>query len=74
MQLQRERQASRDLEPAAEQRLGIPEARALGRALDAVLAAAADDLRAEVSPILSGGREAGQLVLIDPPDKPDKSY
>jgi PAS domain-containing protein len=62
-----------DLNPAAEQRLGIPEAKALGRALDAVLAAAADDLRAEVSPILSGGREAGQLVLIDPPDKPDES-
>jgi PAS domain-containing protein len=58
-----------DLNPAAEQRLGISEARALGRALDAVLAAAADDLRAEVSPILSGGREAGQLVLIDPPEK-----
>jgi PAS domain-containing protein len=58
-----------DLNPAAEQRLGISEARALGRTLDAVLAAAADDLRAEVSPIRSGGREAGQLVLIDPPEK-----
>ena len=58
-----------DLNPAAEQRLGISEARALGRTLDAVLAAAADDLRAEISPIRAGGREAGQLVLIDPPDK-----
>jgi PAS domain-containing protein len=59
-----------DLNPAAEQRLGISEAKALGRALDAVLASAADDLRAEVSPIRAGGREAGQLVLIDPPAKP----
>jgi PAS domain-containing protein len=58
-----------DVNPAAEQRLGIPEARALGRDLDAVLARAEPGLRSESVPVRSGGREAGQLVLLDPPRK-----
>lgn len=56
-----------DVNPAAERRLGISEASAVGRALDAILSEARDDVNAEVSPIFSNEREAGQLVLIDPP-------
>jgi PAS domain-containing protein len=58
-----------DVNPAAERRLGFTEARVIGRTLDAILTEAASDVRADVSPILSQGREAGQMVLIDPPAK-----
>jgi PAS domain-containing protein len=60
-----------DVNPAAQQRLGIAEARALGRDLDAVLARADAALRVESVPVRTGGREAGQLVLLDPPRKGD---
>jgi PAS domain-containing protein len=58
-----------DVNPAAERRLGIPEARALGRTLEAVVASADAALRIESVPVRSAGREAGQLVLLDPPRK-----
>jgi PAS domain-containing protein len=58
-----------DVNPAAELRLGITEATAIGRTLDAILGEATEDADAEVSPIFSNGREAGQLVLIDKPAK-----
>ena len=58
-----------DVNPAAERRLGLSEASAVGRALDAILSEAPHDVNAEISPIFSNEREAGQLVLIDPPGK-----
>jgi PAS domain-containing protein len=58
-----------DVNPAAERRLAVTEATAIGRTLDAILTEAESDVRADVSPILSQEREAGQLVLIDPPGK-----
>lgn len=58
-----------DVNPAAERRLGISEATAMGRTLDAILTESGDDVQAEIAPILSSEREAGQLVLIDPPHK-----
>jgi PAS domain-containing protein len=57
------------MNPAAERHVGMPEARAIGRSVDAVLSEASEDVHAEVSPVRSGEREAGQLVLIDPPGK-----
>jgi PAS domain-containing protein len=60
-----------DVNPAAERRLGISEARALGRDVEAVLASADSALRSENVPIRAGGREAGTLVLLDPPRKSD---
>lgn len=58
-----------DVNPAAERLLGISEASAVGRALDAILSEARDDVNAEVTPVFSNEREAGQMVLIDPPRK-----
>lgn len=58
-----------DVNPAAERRLGISEAVAVGRSLDAILADAGDSVQAEIAPVFSNQREAGQLVLIDPPTK-----
>lgn len=58
-----------DVNPAAERRLGVPEASAIGRTLDAILAEASEDVNAEVAPVFSNHREAGQIVLIDPPGK-----
>lgn len=58
-----------DLNPAAQLRLGIDEAAAVGRNLDAVLADTDDDFQADVAPISARGREVGQLVLIDPVGK-----
>lgn len=58
-----------DVNPAAERHLGLSEASAVGRALDAILSEATADVNAEISTIFSNDREAGQLVLIDPPDK-----
>jgi PAS domain-containing protein len=60
-----------DVNPAAQRRLGIAEARALGRDLEAVLAGADAALRTENFPVRTGGREAGTLVLLDPPRKSD---
>ena len=60
-----------DVNPAAERRLGVSEASAVGRTLDAILSHAREDVNAEISPIFSNQRVAGQLVLIDPPGKPD---
>jgi PAS domain-containing protein len=58
-----------DVNPAAERRLGVSEAQALGRNLDSVLAKADSALRFECVPVGSAGREAGQLVLLDPARK-----
>jgi PAS domain-containing protein len=60
-----------DVNPAAERRLGVSEASAVGRTLDAILSEAREDVTAEISPIFTNQREAGQLVLIDPPGKTD---
>ena len=58
-----------DVNPAAERRLCVSQVRAVGRTLDAVLSEAESNVRADVVPILSQDREAGQLVLIDAPGK-----
>jgi len=58
-----------DVNPAAQRRLGISEKQALGRNLESVLAQADAALRFESAPVRSAGREAGQLVLLDPPRK-----
>jgi PAS domain-containing protein len=61
-----------DVNAAAERRLCVSQACAVGRTLDAILSEAESHVRAEVVPILSRDREAGQLVLIDPPGKKEK--
>ena len=53
----------------AERRIGVAEASALGRTLDAVLSEAGDDVRADISPLWSHDREAGQIVLLDADEK-----
>jgi PAS domain-containing protein len=58
-----------DVNPAAERRLCVSQACAVGRTLDAILSEAESHVRAEVVPIFSQDREEGQLVLIDPPAK-----
>jgi len=58
-----------DVNPAAERHLGQSLKDALGRTLDAVLDERGETVLIEVTPIFSGGRESGQLVLIDPPSK-----
>lgn len=58
-----------DVNPAAQRRLGISEAHALGRNLESVMAGADSALRIESVPVRSAGREAGHLVLLDPPRK-----
>jgi PAS domain-containing protein len=58
-----------DVNPAAQRRLGVAEKHALGRNLESVLAQADAALRFECVPVRSAGREAGQLVLLDPPRK-----
>jgi PAS domain-containing protein len=55
-----------DVNPAAERRLGISEATAVGRTLDAIFSEAADDVQAEIAPLRFQERETGQLVLIEP--------
>ena len=58
-----------DVNPAAQRRLGVSEAQALGRNFESVMAHADTALRFESVPVRSAGREAGQLVLLDPPRK-----
>ncbi len=58
-----------DVNPAAERRLGISEVQALGRNLESVVASADAALRIESVPVRAAGREAGHLVLLDPPRK-----
>ena len=55
-----------DVNPAAQRRLCVSQARAAGRTLEAILSEAGSHVRADVVPIFSRDREAGQLVLIDP--------
>jgi PAS domain-containing protein len=62
-----------DVNPAAERRLCVPKACAVGRTLDAILSEAESHVRADIVPIFSRNREAGQLVLIDPPGKEEKN-
>ena len=58
-----------DVNPVAQRRLGVTEAQAAGRNFESVLATADSALRFESVPVRSAGREAGQLVLLDPPRK-----
>jgi len=58
-----------DMNPAAENCVAVTKSSAIGRNCDAVLSEAGQDLRCDVTPIFSNGREAGQLLLIYPPDK-----
>jgi len=58
-----------DVNPVAERRLGLSASEAVGRNFDAVIDAADADLRFEVTPVMSAGTEAGQIVLLDPPGK-----
>jgi PAS domain-containing protein len=58
-----------DVNPAAERRLCVSQAHAVGRSLDAILSEAESHVCADIVPIFSRDREAGQLVLIDPPGK-----
>jgi hypothetical protein len=55
--------------PAARGRLGLADHRTLWRGVDEVLAEALDTPETETWPLVSGGREAAQLVLLDPPSK-----
>lgn len=57
------------LNPAAQRRLGIEEAHAVGRSLEAVLTEAGPGLEWEVTPVRCGAREIGQIVLLDPSGK-----
>jgi PAS domain-containing protein len=58
-----------DVNPVAERRLGVSASEAVGRNFDAVIDTADADLRFEVTPVMSAGTEAGQIVLLDPPHK-----
>lgn len=58
-----------DVNRAAERHLGVSLEKAQGRTLDAILDERGENVLIEVTPILSGGRESGQLVLIEPPSK-----
>jgi PAS domain-containing protein len=58
-----------DVNRAAERHLGVSLEKAQGRTLDAILDERDGNVLIEVTPILSGGRESGQLVLIEPPSK-----
>jgi PAS domain-containing protein len=55
--------------PVAERRLGVSASEAIGRNFDAVIDAAGADLRFEVTPVMAAGTEAGQIVLLDTPEK-----
>jgi PAS domain-containing protein len=58
-----------DVNRVAERRLGVSAPVAIGRNFDAVIESAGPGLRFEVTPVMSGGAEAGQIALLDPPDK-----
>ena len=58
------------MNPAAEQRLGLPEELAIGRSLDAVIAEAAEPVAWHTTPVRCRSREVGQIVLVDPQPKP----
>ncbi len=55
--------------PAAEERLGLPGALAIGRALDSVLAESRGEHRVDSVPLRSAGGEAGCIVLLDAPKR-----
>jgi PAS domain-containing protein len=55
-----------DINRVAEQRLGIVATAAIGRNFDAVIEAAGFGIDYEVTPVMSAGSEAGQIVLLDP--------
>lgn len=55
--------------PAARGRLGLADHRTLWRGVDEVLAEASDTPEIETWPLVSDGREAAQLVVLDPPSK-----
>jgi PAS domain-containing protein len=55
-----------DINRVAERRLGIVATAAIGRNFDAVIDAAGIGIDYEVTPVMSAGSEAGQIVLLDP--------
>jgi len=55
-----------DINRVAERRLGIIATAAIGRNFDAVIDAAGIGIDYEVTPVMSAGSEAGQIVLLDP--------
>jgi|GEM_PF-1490837 len=57
-----------DINRVAERRLGIVASAAIGRNFDAVIDAAGLGVDFEVTPVMSAGSEAGQIVLLDPAD------
>jgi len=58
-----------DINRVAEQRLGIVATAAIGRNFDAVIDAAGVGVDYEVTPVMSAGSEAGQIVLLDPANR-----
>jgi PAS domain-containing protein len=55
-----------DINRVAERRLGIVATAAIGRNFDAVIDAAGAGIDFEITPVMSAGSEAGQIVLLDP--------
>ena len=58
-----------DVNRVAERRLGVSASEAIGRNVDAVIDAADANVHFEITPVVSAGAEAGQIVLLDPPAK-----
>jgi PAS domain-containing protein len=58
-----------EINRVATQRLGIVATAAIGRNFDAVIDAAGGGIDYEVTPVMSAGSEAGQIVLLDPPNQ-----
>ncbi|MFQ5416106.1 MAG: histidine kinase N-terminal 7TM domain-containing protein [Myxococcota bacterium] len=59
-----------DVNPVAERQLGLVSSAAVGRNFDAVIHATGSDFGFEFKTVVSGGSEAGQIVIFDPPAKP----
>lgn len=59
-----------DVNPAAEELLGIPRVDALGRALEAVISRAPLDVRIEVSSVRGRGGESARFALLEAPKTP----
>jgi PAS domain-containing protein len=58
-----------DINRVAERRLGILATAAIGRNFDAVIDASGAGIDFEITPVMSGGSEAGQIVLLDPANR-----
>jgi PAS domain-containing protein len=55
-----------DINRVAEQRLGIVATAAIGRNFESVIDAAGIGVDYDITPVMSAGSEAGQIVLLDP--------